>query len=102
MVPEWTYKWLGVSAFVYVAQFLVCGTALLGTTGSFLDILLEIIGFTACAGLPGWVSFAAFMLISLPGLIILATMLIQLAQGSTAGLVVVALLTVAIAAVGFF
>lgn len=68
----------GVTAFVYLAQFLMLGAATPAEASNPFDAAANFIAFTAVEGLPIWVSFALFAILTLPTLFLVASYVFEL------------------------
>jgi hypothetical protein len=101
-LPGWLPMHGVVTAFAFVARFLIAGTPV-AATGNLFTTIVNLIAFQGITGLPSWAGFVFFVCLSLPWLLLFASMLLWLAQSSITGLAAVALLAIgAVALVGLF
>lgn len=102
-VPGWALGWLGLTATLVIGQILVCEVAdedHPDTSGNIFETILGLVTGTFCAGLPVLVQLILFLIITVPGVLLLYGLVEPLFSGSIGGLVAggVALLLIG----GFF
>lgn len=95
MASQGLFIWLGIAAFAFTANLLICGGELADQSGTFLDDVLALIGFSACDGIPSWVNFAIGLFIIIPAVIILSQVLGPLMAGAFANPVIGTILALA-------
>lgn len=100
MLPDWTPKVLGAAVFIHVSQFLVLSAASVPVTSTNPFTTLKNLVFFSALPIPTWATFALFVLVSLPILLIVAGYIFQM-FGSEIGAAVAILLGFATAAIGF-
>lgn len=72
-LPTWLPAHGGITLFAYLTSFFVCGEELADTSGNFLQIIGNFIAWNTCSGIPDWVSFSLFVLLTLPWILVLAS-----------------------------
>lgn len=98
MPSQGLFIWIGIAAFAFIANLMICGGELADQSGTFMDDVLSIIGFSACDGIPEWVNFAIGLFIIIPGLMILGQLFAPVIGGLMANPVVGTIATALIAA----
>lgn len=94
--PSWTLSFLGIAAFVYTAQGLICtDDATPGASGNLLAKLVSMAGFTACSGVPAWFSLALTLIVTVPALLLLVYFIVN-SVGQVSATGAVAILVIAV------
>lgn len=99
-LPDWAWKYLLATAFVHTVQFVFFGSALVGTGSNIFTVIKDAATFNA-TGLPDWFTVVMFLILTLPGLLIVAAYVFQL-FGSEIGAAVAILLGLVTGAIAVF
>lgn len=89
-LPTFIYPLLVISLAMYGVSYFICNDALVDTSGHGFQVMYRLASFTGC-GLNGFVMFLAFIFNTLPWILILLNFVVELAQTSVTGAVILAL-----------
>lgn len=107
MMP-WALAWLGLAATLITGQVLVCGSTLPGEDDNIVTAVLNSAVGTHCDGTAGRpdmhpaVQFTLFLLITVPGLILIFSLVAPILSASVGGLIAFALALTALGLTAFF
>lgn len=89
--PAWLQSQLGLTAFAYLAQFLMMGIATPNTSGNFFQVIARFITFNSIPEL-GWFSFVVFLIVAVPWIILIGSEVLDLFKSVTGSVIALAII----------